>query len=276
MTPLVPFSNEAPAAPAAGVVHHVAPATDRLLLRALQGLRRPGGTDGERAEAQRPALVGDLLAPLGDRSAPLAAALLALPFVQPLSLGPLTTAASLAIALLGFHMLRGKDSLPLPPRLLQTSIPGAVLSVMRNVTARLLRWKRRQAPAPEVKPGSRLRNPAFVGFLILVGSALLAVPVPLLPLTNTFPALGIVLTALGWCEQNRRLTMYGLGSYAVGAVMIAGVFAALAFGLVEGAHLLGIGNDAAVNASAAGAGVSGADGATTPTAAQSAAPAPAR
>jgi hypothetical protein len=43
--------------------------------------------------------------------------------------------------------------------------------------------------------------------------------VPLLPLTNTLPAAGIILFVLGWTNQDLRLTRYGMGALA-GAILL--------------------------------------------------------
>lgn len=178
-----------------------------------------------RYEAAGQASIGDLLAPLGPHAGALGAALLALPFLSPVSLGPITTVASAAIALLGLRMLRGSDHLPLPDRLLRVSIPRVVHRAMHAALDRVIRWTgdRRRAHALEHRPPAEAKRLCGAG--VLAGALLLAVPIPLLPLTNTLPAAAVILFALGWANADRRLTTFGFGALA-GSVALFGVFGA--------------------------------------------------
>lgn len=175
-----------------------------------------------RYEAEGRATIGDLLRPLGARSGPLGAVLLALPFLSPFSLGPITTPASLAIGLLGFRLLQERDELPLPGRVLNVPVPRPVHRLMQRMLARVSAWGRRKRERP-ARPALDARGKRLCGAGVLAGAVLLAVPVPLLPLTNTLPAAAIICFALGWSNQDRRLTTYGFGALA-GSVAI---FAAL-------------------------------------------------
>ena len=114
--------------------------TGQLLARAIAEL------DG-RYETSGSACLGDVLAALGPRAGALGAALLALPLVSPMNLGPVTLAASAAIGLLGLGMLRRGDPPPLPARLLAVPVPRPVFRVMRAMLARLSRWIERPQPA---------------------------------------------------------------------------------------------------------------------------------
>lgn len=174
------------------------------------------------------ASIGDLMAALGSRSGALGAALLALPFLSPVSLGPVTTPASLTIALLGLHMLRRREDLPLPRRLLATPVPRFVHRLMERMLGRVARWTDRARGA---RPSRWVRGSAgqrVCGAGVLAGAALLAVPIPLIPLTNTFPALAIILFALGWSNRDVRLTRYGAGALAFSVVLFAGLGIAVA------------------------------------------------
>ncbi|HEV2735921.1 MAG TPA: exopolysaccharide biosynthesis protein, partial [Longimicrobiaceae bacterium] len=61
----------------------------------------------------------------------------------------------------------------------------------------------------------------------LLGALLLAVPVPLLPLTNTVPALAILCFAMGWTHRDGLLTAWGGAALALSAA----IFAALGTGV---------------------------------------------
>lgn len=188
--------------------------TGELLRYALAEMERRYETAGS-------ATLGDLLRPLGHRQTALGAALLALPFLSPVSLGPITTPASLLIALLGLRLLRGRDDLPAPERLLRVRVPRSVHAVMGKMLNRVSRWADRARDARRSPWVRGARGRRLCGAGVLVGALLLAVPVPLLPMTNTLPAAAIILFVLGWSNQDLRLTRYGMGAVA-GAVLIFG------------------------------------------------------
>jgi hypothetical protein len=187
----------------------------RLLRRAL------AATGGHYGRGSAPTL-RHLLHPLGAEASALTAALLALPFLSPVSLGPVTTPASVLLALLGWQMLREREGAPLPERLLRVSVPQAVHRGMTVAVRRVHRWLHRisRPRLPRLVEGRRGR--LVCGGGMLAGAVLLAVPIPLLPLTNTFPALGILLFALGRLERDGLLAVLG----AAALVLSAGIFGA--------------------------------------------------
>lgn len=172
--------------------------------------------------------LGHLLGRLGTEATALAAALLALPFVSPVSLGPITTPASVLIALLGWRMLRSGGTGALPERFLSARVPEMAHRAMSVVLRRVHGWVLRisRPRLPHLVEGRRGRVVCALG--ILCGAVLLAVPIPLLPLTNTFPALGILFFALGWLERDGLLTVLGSASLVFSTLIFAGIGAAVA------------------------------------------------
>lgn len=198
-----------------------ASSTGALLRRALEAVER-------RYEAGETATVGDLLGPLGARTPALGAVLLALPFLSPVSLGPIATPVSLAIALLGWGMLRRGGRVSLPARILALPIPRPVHRHMGGALRRVARWTERGRNA---RPSRWVRGTAgmrLCGAGVVTGAVLLAVPVPLLPLTNTFPALAIICFALGWANRDVRLTRVGVGAIGVSVALFAALGTAVA------------------------------------------------
>ncbi len=187
-----------------------------LLRRALDEIE-------QRYQATGTARVGDLLRPLGSRSGALGAALLALPFLSPVSLGPVAAPASAAIALLGVHLLRAREGAPLPERIERVAIPRAVQKAMHIALGRVAKWTERARGARRSRWVRGDLGRRVCGAGVVAGALLLAVPIPLLPLTNTLPAAAILLFVLGWANQDARMTAYGVGALA-GSVA---VFAAL-------------------------------------------------
>lgn len=164
----------------------------------------------DRYEREGRVTIGDMLEPLGHRAGTLGAALFALPFLSPISLGPLTTVASVVIALIGIGLLSNRTDSPIPSRIRAMTVPRAVFRALRGALGRLPRWMRRtQASPPHWVQGASGRMLCGVG--IVTGAALLAVPIPFMPLTNSFPALAIIGFALGWTNRDGRLAGFGVG-----------------------------------------------------------------
>ena len=172
------------------------------------------------------ATVGELLEPLGGEAAALGSALLALPFLSPISLGPLTSGASALIILLGTRLLREKHGAPLPRRLLRLRVAKPVHDAMdrllRRVARLIARFSRPRFPALVRGRAGRM----LCGGGLIASAILLAVPIPLLPLTNTLPAIAIIGFGLGWAERDGLLTLVGAGTLLVSAayfVALAGM-----------------------------------------------------
>lgn len=187
------------------------------------------------SESKSPTL-GDLLHLLGDRAVGLGSAIIAFPFLTPFSLGPLSAPGSLAIMYLAWHLWRNKEEITLPKKIRDAQIPKTVFRLMRKFMTffvRMVEKISRQRPSKFVM-GSFGRR--FTAVWLIIGAILLAVPIPVLPLTNTFPAAGIALVALGFVEKDHRLLVLGIVTQLLGALILAGVFGAVLFlgiGLTE-------------------------------------------
>jgi hypothetical protein len=189
--------------------------TAELLRNAVSELDR-------RYEAAGSASLGDVLGAFGPRAGPLGAALLALPLVTPFNLGPATLGISVAIALLGIGLLRRGEPAPLPARILAIPVPHTLFRVMRRMLGWLSGWIRPQPSRTSVWVRGPLGR-RVCGAGVLAGAVLLAIPVPFLPLTNTFPALAVVFFVLGWSNRDARLTAWGVAALLMGVAIFAGL-----------------------------------------------------
>lgn len=196
--------------------------TERLVVRVLREMR----LKYRRGES---VTLSDLVVPLGHRAAALGSALMAAPFVLPVSLGPLTLPASLLMCLLGLglmagaHKMAGSGRQTAPDqqgrfkswlarqrmRLMATPFPEAIHRVLSRFARSTVKWKRRLSRPRLFGLVDGWRGEAICGAGILVGALLLMVPLPLVPLGNTFPALAIVLFAVGWTERDGLLSLLG-------------------------------------------------------------------
>ena len=73
------------------------------------------------------------------------------------------------------------------------------------------------------------RGQRLVGWLILIGGALLAIPVANLPLNNFFPALMIIFACLGWLERDGLMILVSIAWGVVTIIYFALVTLALVF-----------------------------------------------
>lgn len=170
--------------------------------------------------------IGHLLAPLGAEATALAAALLALPFLSPVSLGPITTPVSLLIALLGWQLLRPGRGTALPERLLGLSVPLAAHGGMLAMLRRVHRWMHRISRPRLSHLVENRRGRIICASGVISGALLLGIPIPLLPLTNTLPALAILLFALGWLEKDGLLTVVGSAALLLSTAIFTALGAA--------------------------------------------------
>jgi hypothetical protein len=150
----------------------------------------------------QPLPLGSALDRLEQSSFALVTLLLCLPFLQPLTLGPLSSAGGLVLASLGWQLMRGRASPWLPEKLRNFALSGHawerllgalrwLLKVFGGVTReRLTHWV------------DGARGAYLSGLLIALGGLLLAIPMPIAPFNNTLPALAMVCAALALLERD--------------------------------------------------------------------------
>lgn len=151
--------------------------------------------------------LGDMLGRLGRSSFCFASLLLAVPFVQPFSLGPLTMMCGLALIAVGWQMGTGRERPALPAAAARLRIHGKGWCAVLRFCKRLLAFCRKFT-RPRFKSWvSGPRGDRFIGWLILTGGALIVVPAANLPLNNTLPALMVVFACIGWLERDGLMTI---------------------------------------------------------------------
>lgn len=176
----------------------------------------------ERAE-HAPLSLGEALDSLKTSAFALSTVLLCLPFLQPLTLGPLSSIGGLVLCSLGWQLARGRDVIWLPDRIYQVK-PSTklwerllglctwLIKVLAKITReRLVSWV-------DGRPGERL-----CGGLIALGGALLVVPVPILPFNNTLPALAMLFAAIALLERDGLMVLVSL-FWIVATVAYFGAF----------------------------------------------------
>lgn len=180
--------------------------------------------------------LADVISSIGTNSFCFAAFLLAVPFVQPLPLGPLTMMCGATFIGLGWQMARGRTHPELPQSAGKLRIQGkfwlAVLAFSQKILkfCRLFTRERLQTWVTGEK-GHRL-----VGWLVLIGGALLAIPAANLPLNNFFPALMIIFACLGWLERDGLMILVSIFWGIITILYFAAVTLAL---VIFGKHIFG-------------------------------------
>jgi hypothetical protein len=178
--------------------------------------------------ATAPASLGEIADGLGGSAFSILCAIIALPFLTPVPLGPLATVAGLALAVLGGQILRGAQTPALPPRARTTTLSPRVLGAVMRVLARVLavvdRFSRpRRQALVEGTRGARLRGLVTAG-----GGLVMAVPLFGLPFNNALPALAVVLVSLAELEDDGVLACAAVATLLLASLYVAGVWLAVA------------------------------------------------
>jgi hypothetical protein len=170
-----------------------------------------------RARAEGSALE-DVLQRLGPASFCFVCLLLSAPFLQPIPLGPYTMAGAVTFIACGWQMIRGRQTPLLPKAMRSARLHGKGWVATLLLCQRGLRLARKfSRPRQEIWVTGR-SGEHLVGWLILTGGVLLAVPVANLPFNNTFPALMIIFAAIAWLERDGAMVIVSL---ACGVLSVA-------------------------------------------------------
>jgi hypothetical protein len=149
--------------------------------------------------------------------------LLSLPFLQPIPLGPYTWASAAAFMACGWQMSRGRRVPLLPKGLRKLRLHGKGWVAALRLCQKTL-WLGRKICRPRQQFWVTGRaGEHLVGWLILTGGALLAIPMASLPFNNAFPAAMIVFAALSWLERDGVMVILSLAAGALSVAYFAGV-----------------------------------------------------
>lgn len=183
-----------------------------------------------RAEAQeRELTLGEVLDRFGEASYSFVCLLLALPFLQPISLGPLSTLGGLNFAALGWQLARGRQTPWVPERLRRAVLPPRVWSILLGVLLRLFRICHRFTRPRGQRWVSGRRGELVGGSLIALGGLLISIPLAGIPFNNLLPALVIVFVCIGELEGDGAMVWVALFWLVVSVAYLGFVAWALFF-----------------------------------------------
>lgn len=176
------------------------------------------------AAAAEPPRVGEVLAGGGASAFAVALIVLCLPFLQPISLGPLSTIGGLALATLGWQLARGDARPWLPATLATARLDSAQWAQLAASADKVLGWAGRVV-RPRLSRWTRgRRGRRTAGTLIITAGLMLAVPVAGIPFNNTLPALAIVCAAFALLGEDGLMFFLAVGWLAATVAYFALLF----------------------------------------------------
>ena len=173
--------------------------------------------------------LGEAFDRLGESSYSLISIVLCLPFLQPISLGPLSTVGGLTFAVLGWQLAR-QQATPWLPERVRNSAPSAkvwerIIALLRGVVSFCGRFTKPRYTQLVTGP----RGDRIVGGLIAIGGLLMAIPFFGIPFNNTLPALVIIAAAIAELEDDGAFIFVALGLLAVTIAYFVFIFWAVFF-----------------------------------------------
>ncbi len=163
-------------------------------------------------EAQRrPLSLGEVVDSLDEAAYAFAVVILTLPFLQPVPLGPITVAAGLGFAALGWQLLRGHESPVLPRKIREAELSEKTWRTIVKACMKILGFCRKfTRPRMQHLVTGRLGQKVG-GLIMLAGGLLMAIPFPIpLPGNNALPALAMLFQAIGELEEDGMMIFIAL------------------------------------------------------------------
>jgi hypothetical protein len=179
--------------------------------------RNPEVRLSEALETTRRAVTGhevtlrELLGLVGEQGLLVFCAILAMPFLLPVTLPFMSTALGAPMLLIGVAVMLNRVPW-LPDRLLDHVLPGATVQhVLERAAHAADRFEHLVRPRMLALTASALAN-SLHGLALVTAVLVLMAPLPLVPFANTLPAMGVILLCLGMAERDGVAILLG---YAV-------------------------------------------------------------
>jgi hypothetical protein len=187
--------------------------------------RNPEVRLSEALEATRIAVTGhrvtlrELLGLVGEQGLLVFCAVLAMPFLLPVTLPFMSTALGLPMLLIGIAVVLNR--LPwLPDRLLDHALPSeTVQHVLERAVHSADRFEHLVRPRLLALTATPLVN-SVNGVIVVLAVLLLMAPLPLVPFANTLPGIGIILLCLGMAERDGIVILLGYGVTLLSALFV--------------------------------------------------------
>jgi hypothetical protein len=176
--------------------------------------RNPEVRLSEALEATRIAVTGhkvtlrELLGLVGEQGLLVFCAILAMPFLLPVTLPFMSTALGAPMMLIGAAVVLNRVPW-LPERLLDHALPSnTVQHVLERASHVAARFEHLVRPRLLALTASAAAN-SMHGVVLVIAVLVLMAPLPLVPFANTAPAIGIILLCLGMAERDGVVILLG-------------------------------------------------------------------
>lgn len=177
----------------------------------------------ERRAEEGPLTLGELVSICGRQGQAFVAIFLVLPFLQPIPLPGISTAIGLVLIILGAFVALQRPPW-IPKRLRQVVVqPDVVLRICTRLEKLLGRLERIVQPRAQwlfSQRWFRLTN----GAVWIIHALVFSLPLPI-PLTNFFPAVVILLVAIGTLEEDFRVIVVSYVAALLNVVFFGGLVA---------------------------------------------------
>jgi len=150
----------------------------------------------------------ELLGLVGEQGLLVFCAILAMPFLLPVTLPFMSTALGAPMLLIGVAVTLNRVPW-LPDRLLDHALPGTTVQhVLERAAHAAGRFEHLVRPRLLALTATPFINAVHGVALVVVVLALMA-PLPLVPFANTLPAIGVILLCMGMAERDGALLLLG-------------------------------------------------------------------
>jgi Uncharacterized ABC-type transport system, permease components len=161
----------------------------------------------------------ELLGSVGEQGLLVFCAILAMPFMLPVSVPFMSTAFGTPMLLIGFAVMVNRVPW-LPNRVLQHRIDGeTVQHVLVRAAGTAAKFEHLVRPRMHALTASQAINRCN-GLTLIVAVLILMAPLPLVPFANTLPAIGILFLCLGIAERDGMLVLLGYGVTLVSGLYV--------------------------------------------------------
>jgi len=165
--------------------------------------------------------LGEVFESVGEAAYSFIAIVLTLPFLQPISLGPLSTIGGLTFAALGWQLYRGHHSPLLPQRIKQTVLGPKTWDALISACLKILELSRKISKPRYQSWVTGRKGQKVAGMTFIAAGLLMAVPFFGIPFNNTLPALAIFFVCVGELEQDGMMVFIAFGWLVVTVIYFA-------------------------------------------------------
>jgi len=150
----------------------------------------------------KPLSLGEALDSLDHAAFSLIAIILALPYLQPIPLGPLTVLGGLTFAALGWQMWRGNEAPVLPNKIRNVIMSEKAWRILAKVCLKIVTLCKKFTKPRLTHMVTGPRGHRIGGFVLIAAGLLMAIPFGVLPFNNTLPSLAILFYCFGQLEED--------------------------------------------------------------------------